>query len=266
MSLNAEHTESNPASTFLSVDADYFNYVHPKHYVRFLDWLLHRFPTARWSAVSNHQQMLRHVNQSKCCELINFDTHSDLHSMNTGEFSCGSWVSYVKWRDAGEYHWIRSQSSLYGDCSHDSPIFSKRSYRYAVSDWARLQSTFISARSSLDVFEKLLGEKQITHISLCLSPLYANDDLMDVMEAWCATHKLRISPEDPTFGDHGIRFRDVPVRQSVFRKFARSAWNRNSAGWLQFYPMTAQEKKHAEYYECENFIFRQPNRASSIAR
>ena len=177
--------------TFLSIDLDFFNpfcdgeYADSRRHV----WLARRYldSVARQcrkrgiplSAVMNHQQMLRHVDQSGATRLINLDTHSDLVSRDVSSFHCGSWTSFVKRRRESTYHWIHAGLVYEGECS-SHPIFAgARRPRHTMTDWKRVIRTKVSRMPRISTLLK-----GVVHASVVLSPAYSYSELEPVFRRW----------------------------------------------------------------------------------
>jgi len=116
----------------LSLDLDYFN-----PFIQTLEQeeklrasLISLFLSARKkgipvTAYTNHHQILPLVNQCKTRTLINYDSHSDLmmeryvwEDGNDG-LNCGTWVSFVKWRNEGEYRWVHALRGVQAGCCNN---------------------------------------------------------------------------------------------------------------------------------------------------
>lgn len=103
-------------STYLSIDIDYWT--NPDRMVSAVTSVAgiaksQRIPLV---AVMNHQQLLPHVNAAQADRLVNIDWHSDVSGM-APRLHCGSWISYVTWKRAGTYLWVRPIPGLDGDCN-----------------------------------------------------------------------------------------------------------------------------------------------------
>ncbi len=133
--------------TYLSIDMDYWNGRTPAYTRRSLFSLLKRLKKRRvpMMACMNHQQMLNHVNDSSARRLINLDTHSDLSQSVVTMLNCGTWVSYVKWRQQGEFIWCHRRTIREGDCSswgNGKRIFlNNGNINNTVSDWKKVKRT-----------------------------------------------------------------------------------------------------------------------------
>lgn len=238
-------------NTFLSIDIDFF---YDRKLFSLLNWLWEHYPHAKWSAVCNHQQMLRHVNVSGCQELLNFDHHSDLHDVYGADlaFSCANWISFVQWREKGEYCWVRPTRSFHYDCNDNPrhngyPMFNRKYYHQSPSDWNRYHSIYLSNSAPLSKFVELLESRTITHISLCQSPGYSYDELQRAFRIWCKARGLRISLEHP-LGDDSWGCKPFRVKG----KFRTHAWDRDRDGYLHFQPKTKDEL----YYMKRECVFR----------
>jgi hypothetical protein len=67
--------------------------------------------------VPSHHKLIPDINRSGVTALWNVDQHDDLECETCGDercycyhaprtLHCGNWVSHVKWRQGGEYHWL----------------------------------------------------------------------------------------------------------------------------------------------------------------
>jgi len=138
-------------------------------------------------AVMNHQQMLPEVNASGALQLINIDEHSDLSEKTVGSFDCGTWVSYVKWRQQGTYIWVRPDKSYQGSCNGDD-----RATWNALTDWKYSDSRYI-ARKNLRITNYL---QDCVGVGLCMSPAYACSDVIRVFR-------------------HIVKHYDIPYRKGL---------------------------------------------------
>jgi hypothetical protein len=95
-------------STYLSIDLDFWNvYRNYKHLYKFLTLAKNSCPNIR--IVDSHEEIIEHVNVSRCTNLINVDFHSDIsdhHGGNRDHLNCGTWVNYINLRFRGNYTWI----------------------------------------------------------------------------------------------------------------------------------------------------------------
>lgn len=182
-------------STYLSLDLDFFNaHEHkvPALFVNLVEHHLERvaaFVKQRGipcTAVMNHQQMLRFVDESGCDTLLNVDTHSDLAEKTVDEFSCGTWVSFVSWRNKGHYRWRHGYTAYRGDCSGSHHLFAPRPChrRGQLSGWKDVTHT----RS---VYMPELTE-DITAVGVCLSPSYVDfpEETGEFLRDWCKKHNI----------------------------------------------------------------------------
>lgn len=188
--------------TLVSIDIDYWNfwstYTQEKHLRRYLD---HAVRTAQQKcvpivAITNHQQILKWANKSKARRILSIDTHSDLRDNGCDELDCGSWVSYVKWRKEGEFHWIHKGRSDYGDCNGGRVIFQdrrrvKKSFKkylwdpeseYCVVEWKKVRHRR-AAPPKLDNLD-------ITEIVVCESPTYSDGNLIEIFQEWRKEHNI----------------------------------------------------------------------------
>lgn len=157
---------------FLSVDIDFWHLPGPAEstlssLVKFV-----RDRGIPLTVVMNHQQMLRQVNASPARILVNLDEHSDLVDRDVTDLTCGTWVSYVRWRAAGAYLWARNRHRVNtGNCNRD---LSPR-WNYG-SDWALSKSYCAPQEGPLQPFlnDRLVG------VGVCLSPSYTRIAVLPV--------------------------------------------------------------------------------------
>jgi hypothetical protein len=158
--------------TFLSIDIDYWEDEIDRLQYQF-HLMMRRIDNIPIIAVMNHQQMLLEVNSSKAHRLINIDAHSDLASYKIRTLCCGSWVSFVNWRQQGQYVWIRRrQDPWFGSCNGNQT----RSWSFGT-DWKTTNSRYIH--------EKNLKLTNYLHdcvgVGICMSPAYAQQDAIKVL-------------------------------------------------------------------------------------
>jgi hypothetical protein len=154
--------------TYLSVDIDFwFNPIEAREQLILLMRHLGKRPI---TAVMNHQQMLPAVNNSGATTLINIDEHSDICERDVDCLNCGTWVSYVKWRQYGEYIWIRPDAGFQNACSADPYIWNKD------TDWKSALSYHIPRRK-LNIVSYL---HNCVGVGLCMSPAYTTTDMTEV--------------------------------------------------------------------------------------
>ena len=181
--------------TYLSLDLDFFNAVSNEVYPVFMSTVEHhleeisKFIKSRGTpcvAVMNHQQMLRFVDDSGCDTLLNVDTHSDLAEANVDEFSCGTWVSYVKWRREGRYIWRHGYTAFRGDCSGNVNLFGPRPARErgVLSGWKNV--AHVRTRNMPELTE------DIQSIGICLSPSYVDfpEETGEVLRGWAKKNNV----------------------------------------------------------------------------
>lgn len=164
---------------YLSVDIDFWN---GRSTSTAENDIMHLVSLARKKhipvvAVMNHQQLLPYVNQSGATELVNLDTHSDLCALeDTDEFNCGTWVSYVRWRQTGVYRWLHMGRVSDGECSWLRPIFfAGGKTQTNLTDWKRVTRRMIKCMPNRsDLLKECVG------IGIVLSPFYSDPELEDV--------------------------------------------------------------------------------------
>jgi hypothetical protein len=183
-------------ATYLSLDLDFFNaagkQVEPvffglvEKHLKQVGEFVKRTGTP-CVAVMNHQQMLPFVDESGCDTLLNVDTHSDLADTGVNEFSCGTWVSYVKWRATGKYVWQHGYSAYHGDCSSFSNLYRPRPGRQRgeMSGWRF--ATHVQNRQ----MPRLTSA--IKSIGVCLSPSYVDfsEETGEIMRNWAKKYGIR---------------------------------------------------------------------------
>jgi len=132
--------------TYLSVDLDYWGFS------RNAKSLCTRFFNKVFSLnvpiliVRSHHNILDDVNTSGCKRIEHVDYHSDLADWNKPvrslgriprtrmRLTCGTWLSYVKWRDKGEVIWrYPSPHCLHFNSGYCHDILSP--FEYPVSGW-----------------------------------------------------------------------------------------------------------------------------------
>lgn len=182
--------------TYLSLDLDFFNAAGKGVEPTFCNLVENRLEAVgRFirrhnipaTAVMNHQQMLRFVNESGCDTLLNVDSHSDLAERNVDEFNCGTWVTFVDWRSKGRFVWHHGFATYYGDCSGDANLFGEKQtpkYRSKTSGWKAVEHVRSEVMPALT--------RDITHIGVCLSPSYVDfvDLSYDMMMSWCRKYDV----------------------------------------------------------------------------
>lgn len=163
---------------YLSIDLDYFNGCEPEFVEVTLGRVLKGALSRRLPllAVMNHQQILEHVNLHPADELWNFDQHSDVVPPNHDQLDCGSWATYVKWRQNASYVWVRnSYRTLDGSCN--DRIWDKD------LDWGQARSiTGIEAPRWQDVLPQAVA------VGICMSPRYINPELEAPLRAALARY------------------------------------------------------------------------------
>lgn len=176
--------------TFLSVDIDYWNNYgntasdEDARKGAMVDYLTEltikaKEKTIPISAVMNHQQMLRVVNQSEARRIINLDTHSDFVDNRVEELNCGTWFAYVNWRQRGEYLWVHGNVSEDGECNGNYPIFEddKKTNRY--SDWGSYEHSRAPIPPSVN---EVLAD--CCDVCVCSSPAYSMSGLVPLFHDW----------------------------------------------------------------------------------
>ena len=182
-------------STYLSLDLDFFNASGRSAEPLFLglvEYNLERvaeFVKRRkipCVAVMNHQQMLRFVDQSGCDTLLNVDTHSDLAEASIDALSCGTWVSYVKWRKTGQYIWHHGYTAYRGDCSGGANLFCPRPRhkRGQMSGWRDVHHKKTTRMPPLG--------NDIKAVGVCLSPCYVDfpEETGELLRDWYDRHRI----------------------------------------------------------------------------
>ena len=121
-------------------------------------------------AVTNHQQLLGHVNKSDAETLVNLDLHSDLDG-DANELHCGTWVEYVSWRKHGTYVWLRTHSS----CTHG------RCDSYRSNDtlpWFH-GSSWKSANGYRAPQDFVPGLEGCRGVGICTSPAFSMPNILE---------------------------------------------------------------------------------------
>jgi hypothetical protein len=201
--------------TFLSVDIDYFNDC-PSQLGKFLGWLEINIPLSV-SVVTSHYQMLAKVNKSSASVLLNIDAHSDLASCDVPFLNCGTWVSYVSWRDEGRYIWIRPERSYEGECNGGDNIFEPGSE--ATSDWREYKSYYVPIKSLISS-RRVWKDINAISVCFCVSPNYANKEVKDIFRAWMKMKQLKATPGSDYYEIDGLspqppRKRTLSVAEKV---------------------------------------------------
>jgi hypothetical protein len=136
-------------------------------------------------SVMNHHQLLKDVNRKmndidgyKC--LLNLDAHSDIAASDIDELNCGTWVSYVKWRGAGEYIWIRSDYDEFVGACNGGDLW------YYGSDWYKLSSTW---GANINIVNSVLT-KNVVAIGLCMSPGYSTYENISIFKDVVKKYKI----------------------------------------------------------------------------
>jgi hypothetical protein len=184
--------------TYLSVDIDYWNddresqlAASDTEYTRVYKWLSKLFTLAKRKgipvkAVMNHQQLTDYVDQSKARHLLNVDTHSDLADATCTDFSCGSWVSYVRWRHQGIYTWLHALDIIDGECNGQAPIF-EGGTKPSFTDWKEINRRKVT-HAKLPKPETIL--KDVVEIGFVLSPAYADEWLQPIFYQLVAEYHI----------------------------------------------------------------------------
>ena len=160
--------------TYVSVDMDFWTYV-PQRIERARAYLCRLFDIASRKGIStlavmNHQQLRVHVDCSGARRLVNIDLHSDLADTAVNRLNCGTWVSYIRWRQEGIYHWIHSGNAAAGDCTGTDSI-GYRPYR-EWTDWKRFSHIGTTSPTRPGrLLDNCVG------IGLCMSPSFSEEDL-----------------------------------------------------------------------------------------
>lgn len=176
-------------SSFLSIDIDFWSEPRIEPDLNtFLEQLtlLAAEKHTPLTAVENHHQMLEIVNNSMAKKLINIDAHSDLAATDIDFISCGTWISYVTWRQAGEYHWICPPYMwTEGDCNGNPSIFCSTYINKNLSDWQILRR---SKRIRLPAIEQLLDDCE--RACVCMSPAFSYDQHQQIFNNWLSKYSI----------------------------------------------------------------------------
>jgi hypothetical protein len=221
--------------TYLSIDIDYWNSdrgsilgYRSTEETRVYRWLTKVFNLARYKgipikAVMNHQQLLDHVDGSKAQHLLNIDTHSDLADATTDVFNCGTWVSFVRWRQQGIYTWMHALGIEDGECNAEAPIFEEGT-KPSFTDWGEINRRKVS-HAKLPGAPAIL--KGVTEIGFVLSPAYADDHLQPIFYQLVAEHNLPYTKGRYDEDSFEIRSRRPPKLTPARRKKIQQAIRRH---------------------------------------
>jgi hypothetical protein len=160
-------------TVYLSIDIDFWRV--PCEAKKCLESLFKTLPSDLPKiAVMNHQQLLNHINKNQVDLLINIDTHSDIcDEFRLNELSCGSWVSYVKWRSKSKYLWVRSSyETTMGGCN------SWKDWDEGLHLWQSVTSQHWSQK--MDISELLEG-KTLVGLGICLSPDFIHTNGLEIV-------------------------------------------------------------------------------------
>lgn len=177
--------------TYFSFDLDYFNFHGGKlkpfvdRAYSYLEEIRHFVAKARIPivAVMNHQQMLPHVDASRCDTLLNVDTHSDLCESDVVELNCGTWVAYVKWRKQGTFTWWHGYDVSAGDCGTYNLFSDRRKMVHkGMTDWK------VANHIRCKQVPKLTSD--IRSVGICLSPSYVDyeGEMTKMFKTWVSAH------------------------------------------------------------------------------
>jgi hypothetical protein len=153
-------------TNYLTVDMDYWNIGSKERAKNQMVAMLDKAYRLKVPviAVMNHQQLLNEVNNAGLKgvrHLINVDEHSDVSGVPLNSLNCGTWVSYVKWRQFGQYTWYRnSRDFRSGNCNISS--------RWNENvEWEIVESVY---QRNLNVVSLLT--KNCVELGICLSPTF----------------------------------------------------------------------------------------------
>lgn len=118
--------------TYLSIDLDFWNQGRKSfpHMRKFLRQAKDSVSSKNLLIVDSHEELLPHVNESGCDNLINVDWHSDISNRFDPtrrekawkDLNCGTWVTFVKFRRTGMFTWIHpykaTERSARGYCHY----------------------------------------------------------------------------------------------------------------------------------------------------
>jgi len=178
--------------TYVSIDLDFFNGMSPDVVESTLDnffasALRRRVPMV---AVMNHQQLTRFVDESCAKKLINIDMHADIVDSDVQEFNCGTWISFVRWRHRGHYHWVHRHSVGDGECSWADPIFmglhNQPRTRGHITDWKR-----VSRRKVVGFPYSRTLLSNCVSVGFVLSPYYVDAELEPVFRTLVKRYQMR---------------------------------------------------------------------------
>lgn len=169
---------------YLSIDLDFWNHRERSfpHEFRFLTQVAKIAKTLDkgcFVMVDSHEELLPYVNKSGCNTLINVDFHSDLSNRFDSDkkqkyavcgkrehLNCGNWVTYVDFKDTGEFIWIHPHSgkNIYsGFCHYPESNRHNPFVRPYLAGWE-------NARKIRDSHpENIIDWKSVTHIGFSVS-------------------------------------------------------------------------------------------------
>ena len=129
--------------------------------------------------VMNHQQLLRHVNESGAEKLINVDAHSDICARSeTTRLQCGTWISYVKWRKSGTYVWVRNDPDARAGNCNDAPDRPRSAWSQG-SDWWKVSTVYEKKLPT----PKLYQNEELVGVGIALSPGFSHRSCMAAAKA-----------------------------------------------------------------------------------
>jgi hypothetical protein len=159
---------------FLSIDLDAWNNVVPSAEQGLLQMLCIPTPIA---VVSSHHHLLPFVDAVKSRHLVNLDWHDDILSeeqfLIDGETHCGNWINAVRWKDQGQYTWLRIQrNAFHGYC--DGPSVWEEHYS---TGWKSINKSRIQ-----DISDIPLRQVEVVGISISPSYLSSNETAWGFLE------------------------------------------------------------------------------------
>ena len=123
--------------TYLAIDLDYWNGL-PRQSINAFFARVFRLRLPIWVAPFHHQ-LLPHINQNPCDQLINVDYHSDICECGDLPLNEGTWGNFVKWRKHSTFIWRypdqRCLSRGTGYCHSDKNPFEDAT----CTDWRCLK-------------------------------------------------------------------------------------------------------------------------------
>jgi hypothetical protein len=201
---------------FLSIDIDYYLKGQLPTFLKHLNLFTHC--RDRISAVTNHHQMLDIANRFNFDTLVNVDAHTDLVEEHPDlDLSCATWCSFLNRKRSTNYLWIHPfrkdiHSIRNGECGsiYSGAIFPRD---LSTVPTRRIGFNDVNERSPFNPTQLL---PQAVHISFCISPTYAETDIICAFDTWCRTNKIPITEGDYSDDDYEQKmtdfFKNLPTK------------------------------------------------------